>query len=346
MFNKVKKITKLLKGKEIDFDMFKETEVNANDTVINYELDDKVDKFITWYYLNMIKDNYAGMGQVYMLNDMRNFIEKVAVFYELKYPDYVIEDIMNNDKTSNKEDIKYNTHEFINDLPGDEKFYFQRPRYSNVVYFGKYLSHVRLSSRGTVIASKRIHLIDSSLEDTDIIGKNIKEVYNRLQLDEIDSSLYSNVLKAINDYDNLVYQKDEMLDAIMYRIIERGFNRFGPRRGLLFALEFDRNIDIPMIYGVDISDPYLNEFIDFYLKSGGKEDLLCLENYFFRNFKNEPLHTISLDKVRSLKSIYSEVKKKKLYQRLVNDLANYIDKDEMVKVKRIERKLKNNVKKM
>ena len=329
---KVKELIELLKSKEIDFDIFKETEVNADDTVINYELDDKVDRFINWYYQNIIKDNYVDMGRVYMLNDMRNFIEKVAVFYELKYPDYVIEDIMNNGEDLNKEDVKYNTHEFINNLPSDEKFYFQRPKYSSIVYFGKCLSHVRLSSKGTVIASKRIKLIDSSLDDADIIGKNIKEVYQMLQLDGIDISLYSNLLKAIDDYDNLVYQKDEMLNAIMYRIIERVTDRFGPRRGLLFALEFDRNIDIPMIYGIDISDPYLKEFISFYLKSGGKEDLLCLENYFFRNYKNEPLYTVNLNRVRNLKSIDYDLQK--LYQRLVNALTNYIYKDEMVKVRK------------
>ena len=38
---KVKELIELLKSKEIDFDIFKETEVNADDTVINYELDDR-----------------------------------------------------------------------------------------------------------------------------------------------------------------------------------------------------------------------------------------------------------------------------------------------------------------
>ena len=38
------------------------------------------------------------------------------------------------------------------------------------------------------------------------------------------------------------------LNCVMYRIIERGGNRIGPRRGFLFAKEFGRNIDIPMIF--------------------------------------------------------------------------------------------------
>ena len=34
-----------------------------------------------------------------------------------------------------------------------------------------------------------------------------------------------------------------MLNCVMYRIIERGGNRIGPRRAFLYAKEFERNID-------------------------------------------------------------------------------------------------------
>ena len=61
------------------------------DTVI---LDDKVDMFIKWYTDNIIKGNYTDIGEYYLPIDMRNFIEKVAVWYELRYPEYEINRIM------------------------------------------------------------------------------------------------------------------------------------------------------------------------------------------------------------------------------------------------------------
>lgn len=48
----------------------------------------------------------------------------------------------------------------------------------------------------------------------------------------------------------------------------------------MFAKEFNLNIDIPMMYGVDESDPYLGNFILEYLKAGGSTNLVCLINYF------------------------------------------------------------------
>ena len=73
-----------------------------------------------------------------------------------------------------------------------------------------------------------------------------------------------------------------MLDAVMYRIIERGGNRMGPRRGFLFAKEFGRNIDIPMMYGVDYSDPGLRSFIIEYIK-------LFINNFYLLNRHNNTM---------------------------------------------------------
>lgn len=85
-----------------------------------------------------------------------------------------------------------------------------------------------------------------------------------------------------------------MLDAVMYRIIERGGNRIGPRRAFLFAREFGRDISIPIVYGVDTSDPGLRQFINAYFKAGGSKDITCFVNYFSRASKNDKVDTISM----------------------------------------------------
>ena len=169
--------------------------------------------------------------------------------------------------------------------------------------------------------------LDLLIASDNIIGKNIKDVVKIFEDNGIEIKENSDVKRIIKLYDNWVYQKDEMLNCVMYRIIERGGNRIGPRRGFLFAKEFNRNIDIPMIYGIDTSDPMLGGFIMEYLKAGGNEDLICLYGYGFRDKQNEPLRTISLKEVMKLKGVSLELEKEKtakkeVFQRLVDDLSS------------------------
>ena len=139
---------------------------------------------------------------------------------------------------------------------------------------------------------------------------------------------------------SMKYKKDEMLNCVMYRIIERGGNRIGPRRAFLFAKEFNRNIDVPMKYGYDFSDPGLRLFINEFIKAGGSMELECYNNYFFR--KDKELRTKSIREILSRENLFTS-EEKQLHQKLVDLLASQVDYDyvnsEKVKKLRIERKL-------
>ena len=56
----------------------------------NISLDAKVDDYIQWNYENMVKGHYTDIGEYWVPIELRNFIEKMAVWYELRYPDYEI----------------------------------------------------------------------------------------------------------------------------------------------------------------------------------------------------------------------------------------------------------------
>ena len=130
-------------------------------------------------------------------------------------------------------------------------------------------------------------------------------------------------------------------------IYERGGNRIGPRRAFLFAKEFGRNIEIPMMYGVDYSDPGLRKFINEYIKAGGSKDLLCYVGYFSRASKTEKIDIVSMQEL--IRSIHNDCATKytpeetELHQRMVNALASQVDieeiKKEKVKQLRLQRKL-------
>ena len=111
----------------------------------------------------------------------------------------------------------------------------------------------------------------------------------------------------------------------MYRIIERGGNRIGPRRAFLFAKDFGRNIDIPMMYAIDRSDSGLRLFMNEYIKSGGSKDLECYVGYFSRASKKEKLDTVTIqDLILTLwnnAATFYTPEEDELHQRLVNAIA-------------------------
>lgn len=339
-------------------------------------LDDEVDKFIKWYCDNMVseEDEYTKFRES---NELRNFIEKMAVWYELRYPDYEINRLM---PGSNQEDISvndvmfknnhyindildedtevkeldwdefYNTKSFINSLPMKEKRILLKPKYCDIVFIDKRrLGHLHLTSNGFVKEADGIDLLEDNetITDGELKGKHVTEVVKVLKENGVQFDKDNEVEKAITDYENRAFLKDNFLNCVMYRIIERGGNRFGPRRGFLFAREFGRNINVPMVYGVDRSDPGIENFVGEFLRVGGSEDLTCYCGYFKRNDKYEKLYTISLNEFfadsqdRRIKKYTPE--ETYLYQRLVDDLMSQTVQDtvrkEEVKRLRLERKL-------
>lgn len=338
----------------------------------SFVLDDKVDQFINWYFENMVKDQYSKIGEYHLPIAMKNFIEKVAVWYELRYPDYEINRLMpgssqeakqinhvmfhNNqyindllDETSEIKDLNwdefYNTEVFIHSLPWNERRFFLDPRYKTIKHDDAY---IYLSQDGIIQKTENLNTLDIWLNDkerinidSDFTGKSIEELVKYLQERAPNSEIYKKIQKIVSVYNNQVYQKNELLNCVMYRIIERGGNRIGPRRAYLFAQEFGRNTSIPMMYGVDRSDPGLRKFINQYLKDGGSKDLICYIGYFFRSSKYQKLETITIQELilnqwNSMTNKYTK-EEDDLHQKLINILSN-IDPKEREKQLRLKRK--------
>ncbi len=351
--------------------------------IVPIVLDDKVNEFIDWFTENMVKGHCTDIGEYSIPIDMRNFIEKMAVWYELRYPDYEINRIMpgssqeqidinevmfSNNKYTNyildeNSDIKdldwnefYNAKAFINSLPWSERYVFSRPKYQDIVYWnrGHGSAHLHLTRNGFVEMSEYMDCVIPGISNENLEDKNIKEIVKMLKEKGVKFPEDNEFEKAIKDYDNWVYQKDEMLNCVMYRIIERGGNRIGPRRAFMFAKEFGRNIDIPMTYGVDYSDPGLRLFMNEYIKAGGSKELICYVNYFSRASKYEKLNTVTMRELIKTQwnnaATFYTPEEDELHQRLVNALSRQINHDDLseeqkkvkveeVKQLRLQRKL-------
>lgn len=293
-------------------------------------LDDKVDNYINWYFKNAVKGHYTPIGEYSEPRRMRDLIEKVAVWYELRYPKYEVNRLMpgSSEERTEINEVMFNNNQYFNDtldnsskninlnwsdfynkevfiksLPSDEQFMFREVYYSSNVTIDAnvpYLVRLHLTPDGIVDNAENFNYLkeDNSIDlDSYFVGKHIKEVLQYLKYNNISLNPNNNLEEAIKWYDKWVFLKDEFLNCVMYRIIERGGNRIGPRRAFLFAKEFNRNIDVPMMYGVDTSDPGLKLFVDEYIKAGGFKDLVCYENYHSKSSKNEKLETIKVGEI-------------------------------------------------
>lgn len=340
------------------------------------DLEEKVDAFIDWYYKNIVKGNYTDIGEFQKPNDMRNFIEKMAVWYELRYPDYeinrlmpgsiqeeiVINDVMFRqnlyinevlDIDSEAKELDwakfYNAKAFINSLSCNERYLLARPRFYSLVYIERGRSaHLHLTSNGYVQKSEGLgEYTNFKVNDKDLEGMNIKDIVKLLKEKNIAIPNNNELEEAIRNFEKWTYQKEEMLNCVMYRIMERGGNRMGPRRAFLFAKEFGRNIDIPMMYAIDRSDPGLRLFMNEYIKTGGHKDLECYVGYFSRASKKEKMDTISIQELILTQNNDAETfytpEETALHQRMVNTISNLIDykdvRKEEIKHSRLQRKL-------
>lgn len=188
-------------------------------------LDDKVDEFINWYSENMVKGHYTDIGEYLEPIEMRNFIEKMAVWYELRYPDYEINRIMpgsgqeminvsdvmfrNNrytiDLLDENSDVReldwdefYNTKAFINSLPWSERWLLSKPRYQDIVYWNRGYGSARLhlTRNGFVRWSEYMDIIPG-ISNEDLEDKNIKEVVSMLKEKRIEFQKTMNLKKQL-----------------------------------------------------------------------------------------------------------------------------------------------------
>jgi len=302
-----------------------------NKTIRNYELDDKVEDFIIWYKKNFKEEIEYGLWLE--PKEILNFIEKVAVWYELRYPDYEvnrlypginqetkeIDEVMFYDNeqinfligdTLYRPEIKwsefYNKDVFLNSLPCEEYFLLTEATYQDFIRTeinGK-SCHVHLDLNGKITEAEGMGRHTNCLiKDEELKGRPIEQLDYILKWAKAKIEKPNKIEMAINSYRKEKKFKDELLNSIMYRIIERGGNRIGPRRAFIFAKEFDRSIDIPIIYGIDYSDPGLLEFIANYMKLGGNLNLECIVGYGSRKKKNQVLYLNTLSEVIGRKGI-------------------------------------------
>ena len=346
-------------------------------------------KFHLKYPYNFIKYNTK-------LNpdSVKNLVEKITIWYELRYPDYVLEDMLNGEYRKAKDyinlddvmftsnpiakDLKeffrdffhlpynnfiidvdnilgylnwqefYNTKSFINSLPLKEKVLLNKAKYPSQISFSinDEKKIFRLTSKGrvrTLNNSSKFSLINKNGNRVKFNDVNINDLLTTLESNDFNISKedIDSLQSIIAKYRKKWYSKYLLLELVMYKIIDRDGQGYGPYRAFLFAKEFNKNIDIPMQYGINTNFPYTREFINEYLKSGGSKDLMCCIDYFSTPSNQLKEATIEDILINIIKNYTLE--ETKLHQRFVNALSQQItnfDSKVDVESKRVERKLR------
>ena len=328
------------------------------------DLNEEINKYLRWYEENI---NYNK-------NTVENLITKIAVWYELRYPDYEINKIFpytkyfESDKSiyvydkEEKDDIKfsefYTAHKFFSSLPLEEKRFLKKARYNSLIYIVPGSAHVHVTRNGFINECEYLTLNTMGrIKDEEVEGKNVKELQKLFKDRKINfvhngESVPNELDLAIKSYDNWNLNREKILDCAMYKIIQRGGAKVGSRRGFLFAKEFNRDLSIPMMYSYNVFDYYLSYLINEYIKCGGKTDIDCYTNYFSKENDED----IRIIKFTDLMKIHNEVKEiygindnkytkeqLELYKKFITAIKNKVDsqevKKENIKRLRIERKL-------
>jgi len=245
-----------------------------------YYLDDKIDYFLAWCEKN--EDRFD-------VEDIKNMIEKLAVWYELRYPDSYFDckdvdkfmpDNFSQSKVHQQWCDFYDFRKFYYSLFSKEKVLIDKPIYPDVIYLkNNSSSHFHLAKDGTIIdGSDAVFFHDPDGTRTKYVSGKVFDGVNIELVEKIAADKCLEVpLSKINDVTHEFNAKNSfrngLLDSVMYRIINKGGQCYGSRRGVLFAKEFNRKVAIPVSYGDSL---LAKEYID----NDGNKDLTCFVNYF------------------------------------------------------------------
>lgn len=252
-------------------------------------LNEKIDEYLEWFNRNYVEGQINELYEGQIVDQLNNLIDKVAVWYELKYPDYRVNRLIPYEKLDNHKSYNinnnnkmYNFKHFVECLPDNEKYYFKDLGYQNIMYFNPdKFAHLHVSNTGTVLEAEGIRSVSKSLiDDDELEGMNVGDVVNIFKERGIELPAGNEIEPAVLRNALWNNHKNGLFDSIMYKIMERGGEIVGPRRAMLFAQEFGRDISTPMKYGVNFNDQGMNNLMAYYLVHGGDRDLECYFDYY------------------------------------------------------------------
>lgn len=219
------------------------------------------------------------------VKNFKNFTDKLAIWYELKFPDPKVisifqnEDIKLDEEFFNKSlDPIYNTHIFINSYLYNEKYFLDKPVYPDVIYLNEN-TYLKLTRKGIIKKAKGFILNGKDFSKI-FEGINIKNLLSVAINENFPIKEQKIIANTIKEYYFKIKAKEILLDITLHKILKRGDKNIGSKRAILFAKEFKRNIDIAMKYAISTNDQNTKNIIKYYLKNNGNKNLEIIVDFY------------------------------------------------------------------
>ena len=247
-------------------------------------LEDKISFYLEWCKKNNVEHS---------VKDIKGIIDKVTIWYELRYPNKYLdkEDI---DKVmfgeSNDINIQnwsefYNFDKFYYSLSREEQSLLNVPIFVDMICLNNGRSHIHFNDDGSISDASDVYYVDRMGDASRLLdGKTIDE-WPSIMKEAGISADYTRINSIINNYKKRISVRECLFDSIMYNLIERGGKYYGPRRGVLFAREFERDVRLPVCYGD-------SSLALEYLANDGDASLMCFTDYFDGNLEKQPIKDI------------------------------------------------------
>lgn len=307
--------------------------------LITNELEQYIEDYLSWYKENLL-NSLPENEQNYYLTNLRHFIDKMACWYEMRFPDSTLESSTSDEINSimfdssqieeNWEDF-FNTKKFIHSLPIEERLLIARPKYPETVWLDKEngFAHLHLTSKGRITLAEGIYFIKKNLPqyevasdgtvkeikssqssynaiEANLTGKTIKEALEYMHTYDIPVPLENGFQEAIDKYENQIIAKQRLLNAVSHKIMSRGEPQLAALRALIFAQEFGTDINVPGKYGIYSYSPNRDKFIERFVEAGGDKDLLGYKNYRLSLSANRPADFTSPSNYLDSEKIYKK----------------------------------------
>ena len=308
---------------------------------IPINLNKRIDMFEDWFLKNSFC-RYYGI-------DVKELISKLASWYEMRYSDSILEEMLSYGRTDIFNCFDFNENQYVHDSFSDDSdvYYLELCKTLDFGFFIRSLSEnekevfrkkklcvsfVKNTDDSTYFLTPNGFIssvlnCSTGIYDKCYVTKHITDVLDFCE-DSIDvyiNSTRERFKKSVLYSYKSAFVRQEVLNCAMYKLLLNRNTEFGTMRALLFAKEFGLDIDIPMIYGVN-KDDYIRQEINFYLKFGGSKNLNCYKNYFDDEYQNgnEQLEMESISSmIRDYCGCYT-AEEKYLQQKLCDVLASKV----------------------
>lgn len=221
-----------------------------------------IEEFLEWCRINIYAEKENNINIDEELKNLKNFIYKMAYWYELNHP------------TAKKEEELYSYQMFLEGLSPKEKSYLSNIKYSKIFLSSNCKEgRIYFSKDGKVESADNMNIAENGyMKDitTELLSQPIEKVLQKLKeyncLEDVKK-----LEKIIEEYNKSQEFKEKLLNTIMYKIMDSSNPRLSCKRGLFFAEEFKRDIKIPVTYAVDnhgLTEAFLKEVFSYGLSNG------------------------------------------------------------------------------